>query len=302
MRRHAIGDLTPLAGLTALQSLDCSGTQVGDLTPLAGLTALQSLDCRSTQVGDLTPLAGLTALQSLACRSTQVGDLTPLAGLTALQSLDCSLTQVGDLTPLAGLTALQSLDCSRCRLGELPASVRNLPSLQKLVLYGCQIPGVPAEVLSQGSGEDCLAAVRAHFRDLEAGATAATDVKLIVLGNGRVGKTQICRRLRGEDYDKTEKSTHGILVTSATLGDRVEHAAYWTQEYDRIDALVRNHGTRVLGQNGLPQLNAMMRFAHNVADILDVLSDTVRPTRWRIWNATALREALRDRGGTGGRK
>ena len=27
------------------------------------------------------------------------------------------------------------------------------------------------------------------------------DVKLMVLGNGRVGKTQICRRLRGEDYD-----------------------------------------------------------------------------------------------------
>jgi internalin A len=32
-----------------------------------------------------------------------------------------------------------------------------------------------------------------------------------------VGKTQICRRLRGERYDRDEPSTHGIRVTSASL-------------------------------------------------------------------------------------
>jgi internalin A len=37
---------------------------------------------------------------------------------------------------------------------------------------------------------------------------------------GRVGKTQICRRLRGEDYDDNVPSTHGIVVTSANLPAR----------------------------------------------------------------------------------
>ena len=37
-------DLGPLAGLTAIQSLNLTGTQVTDLGPLAGLTALRSLD------------------------------------------------------------------------------------------------------------------------------------------------------------------------------------------------------------------------------------------------------------------
>ena len=212
-----VADLTPLAGLSALQSLDCSSTQVADLTPLAGLSALHLLTCFSTQVSDLTPLAGLTALQSLDCSSTEVADLIPLAGLSALQSLHCSSTKVTELAPLAGLSALQSLHCSDCALASLPAQVRNLASLESLFLFRCCIPGVPAEVLSQGYGENCLFAVRAHFHDLAAGADAATDVKLIVLGNGRVGKTQICRRLRNEEYDDTEPSTHGILVTSAQL-------------------------------------------------------------------------------------
>ena len=39
----------------------------------------------------------------------------------------------------------------------------------------------------------------------------------MVLGNGRVGKTQLCRRLRGEPYDEQVPSTHGIAVTSALL-------------------------------------------------------------------------------------
>ena len=212
-----VSGLTPLAGLTALQSLNCGGTQVSDLAPLAGLTALRSLYCIGTHVSDLTPLTDLSALQSLDCSYTHVSELTPLARLTALQSLDCSYTQVSDLTPLAGLTALQSLDCSFCNLGALPAAVRNIASLQWLVLFQTRIPGIPAEVLSQNVSDNCLAAVRAHFRDQAAGAATATDAKLIVLGNGRVGKTQICRRLRNEPYDDTQPSTHGIQVTSALL-------------------------------------------------------------------------------------
>jgi internalin A len=39
----------------------------------------------------------------------------------------------------------------------------------------------------------------------------------MILGNGRVGKTQICRRLRGKEYDDTQPSTHGIHVSSAPL-------------------------------------------------------------------------------------
>ncbi|MFO1155940.1 MAG: hypothetical protein U1E43_03825 [Rhodospirillales bacterium] len=56
-----------------------------------------------------------------------------------------------------------------------------------------------------------------HFADLEAGAATVNDAKLMVLGNGRVGKTQLCRWLRSEPYDDSIPSTHGVLVTSAPL-------------------------------------------------------------------------------------
>jgi internalin A len=43
------------------------------------------------------------------------------------------------------------------------------------------------------------------------------DVKALVLGNGRIGKTQICRRLRHEVYLENADSTHGIVVKTAIL-------------------------------------------------------------------------------------
>jgi Leucine-rich repeat (LRR) protein len=90
-RQRGLRDLTPLAGLTALQTLDCSGTRVAALAPLAGLSGLQRLGCSVNLVWDLAPLAGLRAPQMLHCSYTRVSDLTPLAGLSRLQTLDCTL-------------------------------------------------------------------------------------------------------------------------------------------------------------------------------------------------------------------
>ena len=212
-----VSDLGPINGLTALQSLDCSGTQVSDLGPINDLTALQSLSCSYTKVSDLGPINGLTALQSINCSRTQVSDLGPINGLTALQSLNCSGTQVSDLGPINGLTALQFLNCSDCRLGDVAVAFWWRESLQRLTLYQTRIPGIPAEVLSQGEYDNCLSSLRAHLRDLESGAEPVSDVKLLVLGNGRSGKTQLSRRLVGDPFQDHWDSTHGIRLTAATL-------------------------------------------------------------------------------------
>ena len=46
------------------------------------------------------------------------------------------------------------------------------------------------EVLSRHSQDNCLHRLRAHFTNLAGGAEAITDVKFMILGNGRTGKTQ----------------------------------------------------------------------------------------------------------------
>ena len=139
--RLAFSDLRPLAGLTALTSLDLAGTQVSDVGPLAGLTALTSLNLGSTRVSDVGPLAGLTALTSLDLAGTPVSDVGPLSGMTALTSLDLAGTPVSDVGPLAGMTALTSLDLAGTEVSDV-GPLAGMTALTSLDLRGTRVNDV----------------------------------------------------------------------------------------------------------------------------------------------------------------
>ena len=59
-----------------------------DLSPLAGLTNLETLDIAFNDITDLSPLAGLSNLTELFVGFNAITDLSPLAGLTTLETLD----------------------------------------------------------------------------------------------------------------------------------------------------------------------------------------------------------------------
>jgi internalin A len=226
-----------LRGLTNLQHLDCSDTQVSDLEPLRDLTSLQILDCSWTQVSDLEPLRGLTSLQNLDCGGTEVSDLEPLRGLTSLQNLDCSNIQVSDLEPLVNLQTLKTLECRNLKISEFPRKLLFSEILQKLDLRGASIPGIPEEAFSSDKDDpyyNCLPAFRAHVLDLEVEAIPINSVKILVLGNGEVGKTQLCRHLAAEAFDPSVPSTHGIAlrtIAPASDGD----ATYYLWDFGGQD-------------------------------------------------------------------
>jgi internalin A len=217
--RTGVTDLSPLFGLAGLQSLNLRSTGVTDLSPLSGLAGLQSLnlmDC--TGATDLSPLSGLAGLQSLDLSRTGVTDLSPLSGLAGLQSLSLWSTGVTDLSPLAGLQELQRLDFYGCRPAvptPLLRSFTELPRLTKLVADDAV--GVPREVLSHELFDNCLPRLRTYFSELALGAEAESEVKVILLGNGCVGKTQLCRRFRGEPFDGSIESTHGVQIWRGEL-------------------------------------------------------------------------------------
>ncbi len=235
-----ITSFDPITGLTALQSLNVSSCdQLTSLDPIAGLIALQSLDVSSCdQLTSLDPIAGLIALQSLdVSYCNQLTSLDPIAGLTALQSLDMSLCdQLTSLDSIAGLTALQSLHVSYCDQLTSLDPIAGLTILERLSLFGVpsaqslrvdallqqwprlsrfrtdRLHAVPPEVLSSNSQDNCLPRLTHWWHDLQQGEADTHELKLFILGNGRVGKSELFRRLRGEAFHGDLRSTHGIQL------------------------------------------------------------------------------------------
>ncbi|WML86570.1 leucine-rich repeat domain-containing protein [Thiothrix subterranea] len=232
-RSNQINNLT-LRDLPALQTLDCRSNQINNLT-LRDLPALQTLDCRSNQINNLT-LRDLPALQTLDCSSNQINNLTlrdlpalqtldcsynqtnnlKLRDLPTLQRLDCSYNQISDLSPLRDLPALQKLTCGANEINDLSAIDDLLLSdqLQKFSFHDSPKSGIPSALLGSYHGDNCLENIK-HYRQaiLLHGSVTQKQLKIQLVGNGRVGKTTLAIALEtGKPVEEDCASTHGITI------------------------------------------------------------------------------------------
>ena len=109
--RTRVPDLSPLAKLVDLISLDVFAPDADNLVPLSALTGLTSLYVNAPKADSLVPLSSLTGLTDLSVYAMAVDDLAPLAALTGLRKLGLIGMQAAlDLTPIGQLTALEHLD------------------------------------------------------------------------------------------------------------------------------------------------------------------------------------------------
>jgi internalin A len=235
-----VSDLTPLQGLVSLKELECDCTSLTNLEPLQSLINLEMFSCSRTLVSSLEPLKDLTSLKALHCEHTQVRSLEPLRSLLNLTTLYCSNTQVSDLEPLVNSQNFQFLSCQNLKLKEFPRKLLFSENLRRIDLNGASIPGIPEEAFSTDKDQpftffnNTIPTLRAHVLDLEVEAIPINSVKILVLGNGGVGKTQLCRHLAAEAFDPTVSSTHGIAlrtIAPASEGD----ATYYIWDFGGQD-------------------------------------------------------------------
>ena len=223
--------LTALTGLTSLH-LNFNSIGGDGARALAALTGLTSLYLGSNSIGDdgARALAALTGLTRLYLAFNGIGDdgASALAALTGLTCLDLSFNGIGDISSFEALNKLENLTLSKTQIRTACPNFWLKPALREVYLCDVVLGDAPREVLSRESDDNCLERLRAHFRDKALGRSEVVrDVKVMILGNGRIGKTQICRRLIGwqalgldnesEEFEKNARSTHGVQVWRAIL-------------------------------------------------------------------------------------
>ena len=203
--------------ITSLSSLDLWRNRLTSLPPEIGqLTSLKLLTLVGSQLTSLPPEIGrLTSLPILNLRENQLTSLPPEIGqLTSLTTLDLDGNRLTSLPPEIGrLTSLTTLDLQYNPLTSLPPEIGQLTALNSLVLKGNELTSPPPDILAQGTQ-----AVLAFLRDqLKGGEERQWRSKLLLVGEGGVGKTSLLKRLRGEDFDEEEETTHGMRIETLTL-------------------------------------------------------------------------------------
>lgn len=207
-------------------SLNLFGCYIIDrhIIAIANLKDLQTLILRWNGIRDISALGMLENLRILdLCANilSQDQDISALAKLTKLSELDLSDNKITTIASISGLKNLQVLNLSFNPIQDFSLNFLNsLPSLKDLKLYGNNVRSIPKELLGKDYEENVLLPVRTYLQDLERGKSKNKDVKLLLLGNGGVGKTQIAKRLAEQNnfvFNAQHDSTHGIVLLQRNL-------------------------------------------------------------------------------------
>jgi internalin A len=205
-----------LASLVNLEVLHLANNQV-TATPdsLASLCSLQTLYLRGNQISAIPDsLASLRNLQTLSLYKNKITVIPDsLASLPNLEYLDLSSNKITAIPEsLASLTKLQKLDLSDNKITAIPESLAQLPENLKLGLSRNRFPGELAEVVNLGWPR-----LRAYLKERAQKAARQWRVKLLLVGEGGVGKTNLLRRLKGEEFVPKLDPTHSLEIRDLKL-------------------------------------------------------------------------------------
>ena len=213
-----------LIQLTSLELLILHGNQLSSLPESIGqLASLEELYLGKNQLISLPESLGqLGSLLELYLGDNQLRAVPESLGqLASLQLLSLCRNQLSAVPgSLAQLGSLRELNLSDNQLSSLPQSFRTMNDLKTLFLHGNPGLFLSAELLGPSEAEvydEKMAradpqSILDYYFGIMAGARPLNEVKLLLVGRGKAGKSCIKDALFGRPFDRDKQETPGIDI------------------------------------------------------------------------------------------
>lgn len=206
---NRIRDIRPLEELKQLTALELHFNRISDISLLKELKHLTRLNLGGIQISDFSLLNELKYLTRLELNFSQISDLIQLKQLKKLTVLDLGINQISDISPLKELRQLTELYLYDNQIIDL-SPLKELKQLTKLSLFENPIKNIDPEITKK---HNCAQSLRDYWAAIDRyGETENKQLKLLLLGNGRVGKSSVTDRLIDDTFDPQKASTHAIYL------------------------------------------------------------------------------------------
>ncbi|MEZ9527356.1 COR domain-containing protein [Vibrio sp. 10N.286.51.F4] len=208
-------DLNTLYNTPNICSLSINGNIDICNNQLLPLNKLSSLNIhKNDYFTELKPLLNIKHLNTLYIsdcnKLTSLNGISNLPNLKKINFICCD--NLTDLSPLKETNTIDIIDIWRFGPIYLDWDLSKKLFFENTlsnISFDLSAEHIPAELTADMNLTD----IHSWYSEiLEHGYSTPKSVKVMILGNGRIGKTQLARRLRGKCFDSTVPSTHGIQI------------------------------------------------------------------------------------------
>ena len=214
LKNNSLSSLPPeIAQLSNLTVLDLSNNSLSSLLPeIVQLSNLTHLGLSNNSLSSLPPeIVKLSNLTYLYLSNNSLSSLPPeIVQLSNLTYLYLSNNSLSSLPPeIVQLSNLTVLDLSNNSLSSLPPEIGQLSNLTYLDFSNNSLPISP-EVIQK---YDEPATIINYYLSLQSNQQKPLhEAKMLLVGQGNVGKTCLRERLIRNQYDPTRNKTDGIDI------------------------------------------------------------------------------------------
>ncbi|MCC3583897.1 MAG: leucine-rich repeat domain-containing protein [Microcoleus sp. PH2017_29_MFU_D_A] len=204
-----------LSNLTKLLLSQNQITSIPDaIGQLSNLTNIHLFYNQITSIPDaIGQLSNLTHLYLYNNQITVIPEMiAQLSNLTELYLWNNQITVIPEA--IAQLFNLTELSLSNNQIEKIPECLETLPKLEKLDLRNNPLPISP-EVLGDTENPGTPAAIFNYLRQLRSGEVLPlNEAKVLLVGQGSVGKTSLINRLTHNQYNPNQPQTDGLNITN----------------------------------------------------------------------------------------
>jgi internalin A len=202
-----------IAKLTNLTQLVLYNNQITEIpeaiAKLTNLTGLYLYNNQITEIpGVIAKLTNLTELYLSNNQITQIPEvIAKLSNLTQLYLSNNQITQIPEA--IAKLSNLTQLYLRNNQITQIPEVIAKLTNLTQLYLRNNQITDIPLEILNTKDPKKIFN----YLRQIRTSETRPLhEAKLLLIGQGSVGKTSLIERLIRDKYNNNQPQTDGLNV------------------------------------------------------------------------------------------
>ncbi len=213
LRSNSISKIENLDKLINLNSVYLSSNSISKIENLDKLINLNSIDLRSNSISKIENLDKLINLNSVYLNSNSISKIENLDKLINLNSVYLNSNSISKIENLDKLINLNSIDLHNNSISK----IENLDSFNldcAFTILNNPIEGFPHGLLGRYANDHFIRDYRNWVSELGENPPKNTFTKILITGNGNVGKSSLITALKEGRCEKSPDSTHGIELST----------------------------------------------------------------------------------------